>query len=340
MKLTNEQIKELATGAVRFEEKDEVLHLFRFTQEQQELYRGRGEGHRYRNTFSTAGIRLVFRTDSRTLYLKVQVDPGCSRKYFSFDIFADGRSLGHMDNFSDAALPRNYTGTDLIQGEKEGAFELGEGIKIVTVYLPWSAVASIKALELEDGAFYEAVKPRKKLLAFGDSITQGYDALRPSNRYVARIADLLGAEEFNKGIGGEVFFPELAAERDSLQPDYITVAYGTNDWGKKDADTFLKDCRAFYRNLSCNYPGVRIFAITPIWRAAMDEIRMVGKFEDLEQLIRKAVEGLENVTVLTGFDFVPKNEDYFADLRLHPNDEGFAHYAQNLYAAMKKEIGK
>ena len=28
-----------------------------------------------------------------------------------------------------------------------------------------------------------------KLLCFGDSITQGYDALHPSNRYAAQLAD-------------------------------------------------------------------------------------------------------------------------------------------------------
>ena len=36
--------------------------------------------------------------------------------------------------------------------------------------------------------------------------------------------------------------------------------------------------------------------------------------------------------------FVPKDEKYYADLRLHPNDEGFAYYADALYKSIKSEI--
>lgn len=36
--------------------------------------------------------------------------------------------------------------------------------------------------------------------------------------------------EVNKGLAGGVSFPELTALPDGLEPDCITVAYGTNDW--------------------------------------------------------------------------------------------------------------
>lgn len=66
----------------------------------------------------------------------------------------------------------------------------------------------------------------------------------------ARLADALGAEEVNKAIGGECFFPELAATKEDFQPEYITVAYGTNDWSRKLAEEFQTNCRAFcFKNL-------------------------------------------------------------------------------------------
>ena len=34
----------------------------------------------------------------------------------------------------------------------------------------------------------------------------------------------------------------------------------------------------------------------------------------------------------------PKDEKYFADLRLHPNDDGFEYYEKNLYDKIKKYI--
>ena len=79
-------------------------------------------------------------------------------------------------------------------------------------------------------------------------------------------------------------------------PDYITVAYGTNDWSTKDSETFKVNCKEFYTNLSKNYPEAKIFAISPIWRKDMNAEKVFGKFEDVEVYIRDAVKELVNVT--------------------------------------------
>jgi hypothetical protein len=50
------------------------------------------------------------------------------------------------------------------------------------------------------------------------------------------------------------------------------------------------------------------------------------------------VADLPNVTVISGFDFVPKDETYFSDLRLHPNDKGFECYSENLYSEICKAL--
>lgn len=121
-------------------------------------------------------------------------------------------------------------------------------------------------------------------------------------------------------------------------PDYITVAYGTNDWIGIERCTFKEKCKGFYENLINNYPESKIFAITPIWRKDMNEERVFGAFEDVEKTIRECVKGIGNITVISGFDFVPKDEKYFADFRLHPNDDGFEYYAENLYNEIKCKI--
>ncbi len=337
MELCFNQMQEIVTGAVRIEEENGAVKLYRFTKEQEELYRTTKQGF-YHKTLSTAGIKLLFRTDSERLSLKVATTQGSSRQYFSIDIFVDGKPLGFLDNFSDDALPQNYTQLEFSLGVFSKSFHLGQGVKTVCVHLPWSVRASIEQIAIDDGAFIEGMKPQKKLLAFGDSITQGYDALRPSNRYIAKLAEKLGAEEFNKAIGGERFFPELAKCKDSFVPDYIIVAYGTNDWSHVDEETFKKNCRAFYENVRRNYPESKIFAITPIWRKDMREKRMLGDFEKVEMQIMGAVKDIENVTVISGFDFVPNKEEYFADQVLHPNDKGFEYYFKNLYDKMKTKI--
>ncbi len=90
--------------------------------------------------------------------------------------------------------------------------------------------------------------------------------------------------------------------------------------------------------MSSNYPQSKIFAITPIWRKDMNEDRIFGAFEKVEENIKSAVKDLKNVTVISGFDFVLKDEKYFADLRLHPNDEGFKYYYENLYNEIKDKM--
>ena len=337
MNLSFNLIKEIVTGAVRVEEENGSVKLYRFTKEQEELYKTEHQDL-YPKTLSAAGMKLLFKTDSKNLFLKIKTSQGSSRKYFSVDVFADGKAVDSLDNFSDIDMPRNYTQLELAYAEFSKEFSLGEGEKEVCVYLPWSVGVSIEELSLDDGALVEAIKPKKKLLAFGDSITQGYDALRPSNRYIARLADSLGAEEFNKAIGGEKFFPELAKLKDAFEPDYITVAYGTNDWSNMDAEIFKEKCKDFYSNITKLYHGAKVLAITPIWRKDMNGERKFGAFEDVEKHIRSAVKDMKNVMVISGLDLVPHNEKYFADLKLHPNDEGFDYYFKNLYNEIKSKI--
>lgn len=344
MKLTTKQIKEITTGAVRFEETEKGLAFHRFTKEQSDWYARTSENF-YIKSLSPAGVKLSFKTDSERLFLKLETVESVSRWYFSVDVFCDGKSVGYIDNIGEKTLPKKFAFLDQEDARfsqnpgiyfKE--FSLGKGEKTVCVHLPWSTQVFLSEMEVDDGAFVEAVKPEKKALVFGDSITHGYDALRPSNRYPARLCEALSAEEVNKAIGGERFKPELAAPKDDFTPDFITVAYGTNDWSGSEREVFKEDCKAFYKNLRDNYPGVKIFAITPIWRKDLDMETACGPFLTAENFIREAVEGLENVTVIDGMELIPHDENLYGDLRLHPNDEGFRHYAENLYEKIKKEI--
>lgn len=339
MKLNLNTIKEIATGAAEVKEENGNIALNRFTAAQEELYRVRDKDL-YAKTFSTAGIRLSFETDSKKMFLKIKVSASSSRKYFSVDVFADGKPIDYIDNYSHMEIPVDYTMLNCELGEFSKEFSLGEGTKRMCIYMPWSVKAEICELSLDDNAAIKAVKPQKKLLAFGDSITHGYDALRSSNRYASRLADMLEAEEFNKAIGAEIFFPELAAEKDGINPDYITVAYGTNDWSKTDEETFKRNCSEFYSNLASAYPTSEIFAITPIWRKDMNNYRPMGDFCKIEQFIKETTADFENITVITGIDFVPHDEKYYSDLYLHPNDNGFEYYAEALYKEIKRKIEK
>lgn len=337
MKLSYDKIQEISLGSVRAVETEAGLQLCRFTKAQEDAYK-EASADFYNKNFATAGIRLYFKTDSKNLFLKAYMSKLSWRFLFSFDVFVNGEHIGSMRNFEEGELPKVYFNKELPLGSFSKNFDLGEGEKTVCVYLPWSVRTVIEEIGVDDGSFVEAIKKEKKLITFGDSITHGYDATGSFKRYGARIADNLNAEEVCKAIGGEKFFPALSRCRDDFDPDYITVAYGTNDWAMRDRETVTKTCIEFYHNISKNYPNAKIFAMTPIWRGDIDNETEFGKFEDVEALIREATKDLPNVTVIRGFDFVPHNKDFFSDEYLHPNDAGFEHYYNNLWAELKKYI--
>ncbi len=339
MNLNLSQIRDIITGAVRIEEIDNGIHFYRFTKQQEELYKNRSDDF-YKKTFATSGVQMRFRTNSQTLFLRTEITGGSSRTYFAFDVFINGVKIDTLDNFSDIDIPQNYTTLKLPHGEFSKKFNLGVGDKEVCIYFPWSVNAVVKELTLDDDSFIKSSKPNKRMLCFGDSITHGYDALYPCNKYITKLADVLNAEEYNKAIGGEIFFPELAATREDFEPDYITVAYGTNDWNRCDEVEFTHNCKEFLYNLNINYPNSKIFVITPIWRKEMNEIRQFGEFKNIEKIIKNQAEEFENISVVQGFEFVPQNENLFADLRLHPNDKGFEYYFKNLSKHIKEILQK
>ena len=251
-------------------------------------------------------------------------------------MFSNGERIGTVRNY-DGNISGDNLFSEFPLGDFSGRFELGEGKKSVRVVFPQFSATSLTEVDLIGASFVTPRRAEKKMFFYGDSITHGYDAQYPSNKYTARTARALGVEGFNKAIGGEVFQPDLAAVKSNIEPDYICVAYGTNDCGT-ERETFLKNSRAFYENLRANYPDAKIFALSPIWRLGYEKKNAVGDFFDVEKQIKKISEEIPDTVFVPGFDFVPHDLKYFYDGHLHPSDEGFEIYAKNLVAAIKEYI--
>lgn len=324
MKLTLEQVKEIARGTVRVTEDEKGFHFYRFTEAQTEAYLRISPNDFYKKTFATAGVRLAMCTNSRSIRFDFKTSYASSREYAYFDVYVNGAFKSHF----------GCDGNSMMDGS--AVIPLPAGEKTVEIYFPWSRDAVISNLTIDDGATLTGITRSKKMISFGDSITHGYDAINPSLSYASQIARLLDAEALNKGIGGDIFFPALLDEKDPIDPDYITVAYGTNDWSKCPRETFEQNCKEFYTRLSALYPNAKIIAITPIWRG--DWNRKVCGFGSpvtgICPVIREICKDLPNVTVVDPYNFVPHRKDFFADAYLHPNDLGFCLYAEALYRAI------
>ena len=326
MKLSYDQICAITQGAVRIEQESDEIRFFRFTEAEQEMYRLRRK-ESYLRSFATAGIRLEFDTDSSFLTLEVQVYPSTSRRYFTQSIFVNGERLGEISG---------VLAEDAQNVRIKKQFPLGSGEKHVCVFLPWSVETRLLAMELSEGASLAPVKKTRKLLAYGDSITQGYDAQKPENAYIVRLAQWLKAELICKAIGGERFCPKLVQLCEVTDPDIITVAYGSNDWSLSERDEFLNDSKEFFRILADRFADVPILTFAPIWRVNLNRQTSVGDFAGVAAHLQRVAAEIENMTVIDCIDFVPHDPAYFQDRVLHPNDCGFQSYADNLIETIGK----
>ncbi len=334
MKLTLNTLQAITSGAVRIEEHD-GFHFHRFTSAQEAQY-ATLHPDLLRKTTSTPGVCLEFISDTRHLTIDADFAPSTTRKYYAFDILCDNQLITSITNYT-AGDPL-FT-TDFSLANKRDTVTLPNGVKTVKVVFPWSVTPTIREISIDDGASIQPAPKKDILLCYGDSITHGYDALRPSESYVCRLADKLNLAICNKAIGGEVFFPELLDTPEEFTPKYITVAYGTNDWFKCSFKTFERNCRAFYTTLAERYPNVPIFAITPIWRRDKNDPTPFGDFTRVRDTIFAVAAQFDNILPIDGIDFVPHDGDtYFADRQLHPNSAGFAHYADKLYNAMRPHL--
>ena len=329
MKLTNTELKALCHGALWFDEDEQgYLHLYRFTEKQVDFYRETNMDFYYK-TMATSNVRVSLTTDAAALSFDYLAHTRSSRKFCYFDIYVNDVMLAH-EGENDCT---ETTGTVTLA--------LPAGTNEITVYLPPLFGAALKNFTLDGATFATPVTKKRKMLIFGDSITQGYDAVYPSQSYANLIADMLDATSVNQGIGGEIFNPALIDGELGFTPDLITVAYGTNDYSKCTREDMIAAANGFYARLREAFPETPIFALLPIWRGdTKNKVSAVGTFEEAKAIVRDAAERQPNTVVIDGNTFVPHLPEFFSDKHLHPNDMGFKFYADALFAALAPYVNE
>lgn len=330
MLFTKEMFDLTLRGAVStYEDERGALCADRFTNAQREEISKRVPAAPYHN----AGMRFDFVTDAESIAMSFRIKRLTSRIFLSIDIFEDG------------VLTYSYIEKNTFD-KRHGSFEYNfekKGEKRITVYLPYSADLAFDVIELSGESF---VRPYTEYSSYiymmGDSITHGYDAEITSASYANIVMRRLDADGINQGAAGYVFCadsidPELFAGK--RKPDIITVAYGTNDWAHKTKDDFTRDTVAFFDRLCEIYEGIPILCITPVFRAGYYIDTAAGNFAWAREFITESAKKHENVYVLDGDKLVPHVYDFFRDVRLHPNDAGFASYGAHVGDAVAHILG-
>ena len=325
-KLSNDELRALAVGAVSIEEdKNGVLRFYKYTKAQMD---GFGVWNEKSPVLCTTGVRLDFHTDSSSLSFAAAL-PG------KYEIYIDGQ-LRHF-------LPVGPS-------EKGGKYGVGEEITLqlcdplgnknaehrVTLYLPSHSIGAISYVSLDDGAYVKRHEFSIRFLMIGDSITQGWDSRFDSLSYANRVSRFFNAESIVQGRGGSYFKEESFEKLPNFDPDVVTVAYGVNDFHHYKTLSEMKEhlCASLDK-LKAAYGDKKIMVISPLWFKNR-EGKPMGRYEDCRALIAAEAENRGFIHI-DGLSFVPPLDEFFTD-GLHPNDLGFSLLSENLIREMQKYL--
>lgn len=268
-----------------------------------------------------AGVALCGRTASPWIELDLHFGPHC-RGWFALDVEVDG-------------VLRQTVREDGPPERWRGRIDLpGDGERAVRIALPLTCATTIASAAVADGAGFEPLEERRhRYLAIGDSITQGMTGSGMASSYAWRLADLLGADLLDQGIGGHIFDAASFDPTLGVEPDLVTIAYGTNDWSRGlGRDAIVAAGRGHLGAIRARFPRVPIACLSPVWRSLDDPARWAD-FVDCGRGILELASELEGVLPVDGLRLVPHREDRFVD-GVHPNDGGFAEYAGALHQAL------
>jgi len=312
MKLTNEQLKTIYHGVLWYQETEEgYLQAFQYTKEQNDYFEKVSDFWFERCTASTA----------KTLEF-VTTATACSFEYkFIWTGSEDSVELWIDNQATDIRYVKDM--------KKEGmlSFELPEGRKNVTIYLPADATVVLRNFEINDT--FEPVIKKEKVLWMGDSITQGFGPLRSAHTYVSVANRLLNYEVLNQGIGGYVYDKNVLMQMYDYRPDKIIISMGTNQFGTES----MEGIEEYYKLLKEIYGDTPVLCILPLWRDDVPNgLPTLIKFcNNLKQIAKQ----YDNVTIVEGFKLVPHLPEYFLD-KLHPNCLGCEVYGRNLVLEIEK----
>lgn len=320
--LTFEQLKSLFTGVASFEEENGYLKLCRYTKKQIEFYKMTSDRN-FLRAGASADIILDFNTDTVNLSFNCKTVRASSLQMGYIDIYVDGKLQVHEGKM------------DADENEIIIDFKMPIGTKRVTIYFPCLFSSQIKDFKIDKDADIWKIQKDKKFIFFGDSITQGYISEFPSLSYANLIGSKFDAEIMNQAIGGEFFDVTHLDDTLEFSPDVIFVAYGTNDWNAEKDITV--NATEYFDKLTKMYPKAKIIDILPIWRTDIEIKNATRKytFDTAKEYIRNVCAKYDNVIVLDGFDYVPHFQNFYFD-HVHPNELGYAYYADALEKDLRK----
>ncbi|MBQ8393731.1 MAG: hypothetical protein IJX51_08225 [Clostridia bacterium] len=315
MKLLVGSIKKLINGACFFKEDKGYLYPYHYSEKQLDHFKERDQFWYTRAKLQT-GIKIEFITDAKEISLYYNT-PEVYSGDNSIDLYVDDLAMGihHITR----------------GGKGIANFTLHDGEKKVTLYLPIDVPIGIKCLTV-NGKWKSVRARNKKLLAIGDSITQGYGAKISGSSYINSLYRKTDYEMLVQGIGGYRYEKGSVMPIEGFVPDKILVALGTNYHDDLSYD-YEKNIEEFYSALNRAYGDIPVISVTPIYR--FDPGYNPERLNAVCKKIKAECAKYPNISVIDGWHLVPHIQECFTDC-IHPNAYGSELMAQGIFEHMKK----
>lgn len=227
----------------------------------------------------TAGVSIEFETDSARVAVELRPDP---QPRGSASALADVEShpLAPAAPYDGVSADVDGAHVPVTAPDDRSVLELrlerpsgsgprprpaAGGRRRVRVWLPSLTSCAVRRV-VGDGTFIEPVAARGTLLVLGDSIAQGYVCCDPAASWPALLADHLGLDALNQGLGGQVFQPgSLAGLADAVSPEAVVVEFGANyRFEPCQPGAVGRDVRAFLDEVCEAWPDAPVWVVTPL----------------------------------------------------------------------------
>ena len=282
----------------------------------------------YEISQSPTGGRIRFKTNSRKVYLKVELE--YDNLNSGVDMTSDGVYCGKVVPESEESV--SYEGEIENVSNKDGG-----KICAVTIFMPRTAPLRKITIGLDDEAVVEEADPykiEKPIVYYGSSITNGASSTSPSKSYTALVSERMNANHINLGFGGSARGErEMAEYIASLDMSAFVLDYEHNS---EDIEELKSMHKPFFDIVRAAHPKTPILIVS---RPDTDRefIRScMGRRVVMETFHAALDAGDRYVDYVDGFYLWGNDErESCTSDGCHPSEKGFARMADVIYPRLK-----
>lgn len=286
----------------------------------------------------TPGARIAFRTNSKSIYIKMIVVPTFD---IAMSVWATAAAYVYVGDrptmrYAGHVAPKTYE-----QAEFEGTVRKSGDMDDVTIYLPRNVHIDDVVIGLDDDATIEPPTPYrydKPIVFYGSSITEGGCATLPTGAYTAVVARHLDADHINLGVSGSAQGEICLADFISTLPMSVFVL--DYDHNAPTPDHLRATHEPFFACIREKHPTLPIVMMT------RPQVNPSADADERREIIRATYEhalarGDRNVYFIDGAQFFGEHECQFCTVDgVHPNDLGFARMAEVVEAVIRGILEK